>query len=311
MSQETVKAALMKAIAGIQSNPGAARVVFRAETQLEENVQCSAKVRDFAPITVDEPPELGGSDAGANPVEFLLVALGTCQEIMYSAYASVMGVQLNSVKVNLRGYLDLRGLFAMDAAIPAGYQKIIFETQVDSPADLETLRNLVETVESHCPVLDSLVRAIPVSGQVTINGQLMDTIPAVRVAHTIQDLIAYAKTHITEWDSATAARRLAAHNNIVLLDVREPHEFSEGCIGDACNVPRGVLEFKVDPTYPACAKELLDRDLEILVYCKTGGRSALAAHTLKQLGYGNVVSLSGGIEAWRAAGFSARVPQAR
>lgn len=175
MSQESVKAALMQAITGIQVNTGAAKVVFRAETHLQEDVRCSAQVRDFAPIIVDEPPELGGADAGPNPVELLLVALGACQEIMYSAYASVMGVKLNSVKVNLRGYLDLRGLFGLDAAIPPGYQKIVFETQVDSPADTETLMKLVQTVEQHCPVLDCLVRAIEVSGQVTLNGVLMDT----------------------------------------------------------------------------------------------------------------------------------------
>lgn len=174
MSQETVKAALMQAIAGIQSNPAGAKVVFSANTQLEEDLRCSAKVRDFAPIVIDEPPELGGADAGVNPVELLLVALGTCQEIMYGAYASVMGVPLNSVKVNLRGYLDLRGLLSIDAAIPSGYQKITFETEVDSPADTETLMKLVQIVESHCPVLDTLVRAIEVRGQVTINGKLME-----------------------------------------------------------------------------------------------------------------------------------------
>jgi len=102
---------------------------------------------------------------------------------------------------------------------------------------------------------------------------------------------------------ATFARELAARKGIILLDVREPAEFGEGCIGSACNVPRGVLEFKVDPTYPACEKTLLDRQLENLVYCKTGGRSAFAAHTLKQLGYLNVTSLAGGIEAWKRAGF--------
>jgi len=174
MSQETVKAALMQSIAGIQDNPGAAKVVFRADTRLEEDVRCSAKVRDFAPMIIDEPPDLGGADAGPNPVELLLVALGACQEIMYSAYASVMGVQLNSVKVNLRGYIDLRGLFGMDAAIPPGYQKIVFETELDSPADPETLMKLAQTVESHCPVLDCLVRSIEVSGSVSVNGQPMD-----------------------------------------------------------------------------------------------------------------------------------------
>jgi len=123
------------------------------------------------------------------------------------------------------------------------------------------------------------------------------------MSFTTQDLIAQARSQITEWDAPTAARELAARKGIVLLDVREPAEFGEGCIGNACNIPRGVLEFKVDPGYPACEKTLLDRQLEILVYCKTGGRSAFAAHTLKQLGYLNVSSLAGGIEAWKNAGF--------
>ncbi len=127
---------------------------------------------------------------------------------------------------------------------------------------------------------------------------------------TTQELIAHAKSHIVEWDAATASRELATRRNIVLLDVREPAEFKEGCIGNACNVPRGVLEFKVDPTYPACDKALLDRNLQVLVYCKTGGRSALAAHTLKQLGYGMVISLAGGIESWKESGFSVTGPQA-
>lgn len=128
--------------------------------------------------------------------------------------------------------------------------------------------------------------------------------------YTTQDLVAQAKSNISEWDAATAARELDSRSDdIVLLDVREPAEFVDGCIGNACNVPRGVLEFKVDPTYPACEKNLLDRNLEILVYCKTGGRSALAAHTLVQLGYSKVISLAGGIESWRLCGFSTTVPQ--
>lgn len=174
MSQESVKAALMQSIAGIQASSAAAKVVFRADTRLEEDVRCSARVRDFAPIIVDEPPELGGTDTAANPVELLLVALGACQEIMYSAYASVMGVQLDSVKVSLRGYLDLRGLFGMEDGIPPGYQKILFETDLASPADRDTLMKLVRTVESHCPVMDTLMRAIEVSGSVSINGESME-----------------------------------------------------------------------------------------------------------------------------------------
>lgn len=169
MSQETVKAALMKTIAGIQGNGGAAKVVFRADTRLEEDVRCSARVREFAPIMIDEPPELGGQDKGANPAELVLVALGACQEIMYSALASMMGIKLDEVKVNLKGTLDLKGLFGMDPSIPPGYQKIAYETTLKSPAPKEELDKLVEAVERHCPILDTLVRPIEVTGKVTIN----------------------------------------------------------------------------------------------------------------------------------------------
>jgi len=174
MSQEQVKDALLKAIEGIKVNPAVSKVVFRAQTELVENVRCSAVVRNFPPMAVDEPPELAGSDSAPNPVELVLVALGTCQEIMYSAYASVMGVPLNSVKCNLRGYLDLRGLFGMDANTPAGYQKITYETILQSPASPEELRKLVQTVESHCPVMDTLMRPMEVTGKVIANGQPLE-----------------------------------------------------------------------------------------------------------------------------------------
>lgn len=169
-STDRIKSALTDTMQRIQANPQSARLVFRAETELTDGVRCAVKVREFPSLTIDEPPELGGENAGMNPVELVLGALGTCQEIMYSAYASVMGVPLTSVKVDVKGYLDLRGLFAMDDSIPAGYDTIRYETYIESPADAEAIRKLAETVESHCPVLDTICRAISVSGKVTLNG---------------------------------------------------------------------------------------------------------------------------------------------
>lgn len=173
MSQAALKEALGKTVKGIQDNPVMSRVVFEAHTTLVEGVRCSGKVRDFAPMIVDEPPELGGSDKGANPVELVLVALGTCQEIMYAAMASMMGIKLDEVKVSLKGSLDLKGLFGMDPSIPPGYQKITYETILTSSAPEDDLRKLIEAVETHCPVLDTLIRPIEVSGKVTINGTLV------------------------------------------------------------------------------------------------------------------------------------------
>ncbi len=171
MAQEDVKAAMMKAIGGIQANPKAANIFFKANTELVEDVRCSAQVRDFSPMTIDEPPELGGKNAGPNPVELVLVALGTCQEIMYAAYASVMGVKLESVKVSLKGDIDLKGMFGLDESSPAGFTKITFETNIVSDADDETMKTLIETVESHCPVMDTLLREIDINGVAKVNGK--------------------------------------------------------------------------------------------------------------------------------------------
>lgn len=173
MSQAALKEALSKTVKGIQDNPVMSRVVFEAQTALIKGVRCSGKVRNFAPIIVDEPPELGGQDEGANPVELLLVALGTCQEIMYAAMAAMMGIQLDEVRVNLKGSIDLKGLFGMDPAIPPGYQKISFETFLKTSAPEDQIRQLVEAVESHCPVLDTLVRPMEVTGKVMLNGKEM------------------------------------------------------------------------------------------------------------------------------------------
>lgn len=125
----------------------------------------------MGPLSIDEPVDLGGSDKGPNPVELLLVALGTCQEIMFSAYASMMKIQLTNVRVKVRGYLDLAGLLALNDDIPAGYQKITYETHIQSTAGHNDIEKLVEMVESHCPVMDSLERVVKVTGSVRVNGK--------------------------------------------------------------------------------------------------------------------------------------------
>ncbi len=171
MAKEDVKAAVIKSIDAIKENPKAANVFFKANTEWLEDVRCSAQVRDHPPIIIDEMPELGGKNAGPNPVELLLVALGTCQEIMYSAYASVMGINLESVKVTLKGDIDLRGMLGIDESIPSGYNKITFKTDLESDADEEALLDLIEAVEDHCPVMDTILREITINGTAAVNGK--------------------------------------------------------------------------------------------------------------------------------------------
>ncbi len=111
---------------------------------------------------------------------------------------------------------------------------------------------------------------------------------------TAMDLVAEAKSQILEVEPATAQ---AALPSSLLLDVREPAEFEAGRLPGAINIPRGLLEFKIGD-HP----QLAQRDADILVYCKTSGRAALAAVNLKRMGYTKVRSIHGGFDAWSQLG---------
>lgn len=106
-----------------------------------------------------------------------------------------------------------------------------------------------------------------------------------------EDLLAAAQASINPVDADAAEGLLA--EGCVVLDVREPAEFDMGHLPGAVNVPRGVLEFRVGD-HPS----LTDFDATILLYCKNGGRSSLAAHTLKQMGFEQVKMLVGGFDGW-------------
>lgn len=89
---------------------------------------------------------------------------------------------------------------------------------------------------------------------------------------------------------------------VILIDIREDDErVQNGAISNAIRAPRGMLEFWADSTSPYHREEF-DPARRTILYCASGGRSALAADTLQRMGYGNVAHLDGGIKAWKEAG---------
>ena len=138
-----------------------ALATFKSESALREGLRSEVTMRHHE-LTVDEPEALGGTDAGPNPVELVLAALGTCQEITYRAYATAMGVPLDNVSVVVEGDIDLRGFFAVDESVRAGYQKVRVAVNLESPASEEQLQQLRDAVNAHCPVLDILSQPVDV-----------------------------------------------------------------------------------------------------------------------------------------------------
>ena len=111
------------------------------------------------------------------------------------------------------------------------------------------------------------------------------------MAHrTGQDLIEEAKQQIDEVTPEQVREMQLRNESVIYLDVREPNEWNLGRIPQAVHLPRGNLETKVEA--------MIDRAQKVVVYCARGNRSALAALTMKQMGYQNVASMSRGFQGW-------------
>ncbi len=105
-----------------------------------------------------------------------------------------------------------------------------------------------------------------------------------------------AKSRITECTIADIKPRVDAGEKFFLVDVREESEYAAGHLPGAAHLGKGVIERDIERAIP-------DTSAEIVLYCGGGYRSALAADSLQKMGYSNVISMDGGIRAWREAGY--------
>ena len=122
------------------------------------------------------------------------------------------------------------------------------------------------------------------------------------MAMTLVDLVSAARGRISEIDPARLDAEIAADDDLLLVDVREPDEYRLGHLPGAVPIPRGMIEPSADLQFPNRHPELSQaRKRRVVLYCATGGRSALACDVLQEMGFENVASLAGGYGAWQAA----------
>ncbi len=116
-----------------------------------------------------------------------------------------------------------------------------------------------------------------------------------------QQLIAEAEAQI---ETVSAADAISAQDEegVVIIDLRDVRERKrEGYIASSVHVPRGMLEFWVDPDSPYY-KEMFTTDRRMILHCSLGWRSALATKTLQDMGFSNVAHIGGGLKAWKEEG---------
>ncbi|MBA2512632.1 MAG: rhodanese-like domain-containing protein [Actinomycetota bacterium] len=116
------------------------------------------------------------------------------------------------------------------------------------------------------------------------------------MAKTYEELVAEARAETEKTDVTAVHDALRSGEGVTVVDVREPDEYEAGHVPGAKPLPRGLLEYKA-------AEELPDKDARIVVHCALGGRGALAAKSLKEMGYTNVANMEGGIKGWKENGY--------
>ena len=107
-------------------------------------------------------------------------------------------------------------------------------------------------------------------------------------------LVNDAKTRVTEVSVAEARARLDINSKVILMDVREDHEWTAGHAAQAVHLGKGIIERDLEKLYP-------DKNAEIIMYCGGGFRSALSCDAAQKMGYRNVTSLIGGYKALATA----------
>ena len=142
-------------------NPKNAVVQYESSSILNEGLQSMVTLREHK-LIVDEPKSFGGKDEGPSPVELILAALATCQEITYKAFATAAGINIESVSVNLKGELDLQGFLALNKNTRPGFQHISGTVNIKSSLPKAEIDKLIDTVNTHCPVLDILSKGVPI-----------------------------------------------------------------------------------------------------------------------------------------------------
>ncbi len=122
----------------------------------------------------------------------------------------------------------------------------------------------------------------------------------MQITRGYKQLVAAAEKQIRSLSSAEVERKLQSQNGaLLLIDLRDIREVKrEGKIPGALHIPRGMLEFWIDPESPYYRSEF-DTAEELILYCNKGWRSALAAQSLQAMGVENVAHLRGGMEQWQ------------
>lgn len=146
--------------AAVDADPANGQFVFVAKATAGNGVASTITAGRHT-LEVDEPPLLGGTDAAANPVQYYLAGLLSCQVVTYRFWADRLGLTIDELSLTGEGDLDIRGFFGLDPDIRPGFTEVRLTVTIRGPETAERYAELVRTVDSRCPVLDLTANPTP------------------------------------------------------------------------------------------------------------------------------------------------------
>jgi uncharacterized OsmC-like protein len=155
-------AAVGDLVTAIQEEPAIADTIWKSVVEWRGGFRSESRSRDFSPVPSDEPIGLGGEDTAPNPVEQVLGAFGNCLAVGYAANATVAGIELKRLSIELEGDLDLHAFLGLREG-HAGFQSINAIVTIESEAPADTIRELHAKVVATSPVGHTLSQAIPLT----------------------------------------------------------------------------------------------------------------------------------------------------
>jgi uncharacterized OsmC-like protein len=168
---------LFNTIDQVKANPKIAQFKFRAKNTWIDGTHNQATIKDFYgalqeddtrdPLIfeLDEPPVLCGKNLGANPVEYLLVALSGCLTTSLVAHAAAKGIAVKKVESRYEGALDLQGFLGLSDEVPVGYQNIRVYFKIEADLSEAEKEELIKMAQKYSPVFNTITKSAPVSVQ--------------------------------------------------------------------------------------------------------------------------------------------------
>jgi uncharacterized OsmC-like protein len=174
---------LNETIDAVEDDPELGRFRFYAETDWTDGLKSVTSIDEFDQageqirtqefhIEGDEPEQILGERTAPNAVELLLAALGSCLSVGYAANAAAMGIEIEDLRFEMEGDVDLRGFLGISEEVRAGYENVTCTTYIDADASEGQLDELRERVEATSPLVDSISNEVQLETELVV-GELV------------------------------------------------------------------------------------------------------------------------------------------